>query len=68
MSRAPGTLVVDSADFGVREEALHCRALEVGHARGRLGHVEVAVPVRPSDGQEVLQGGGSEMREMNELV
>ena len=63
MSRAPGTLVVDTADLRVREVALHCGALEVGHLGGRLGHVEVAVPVRPSDGQQVLQGRRSEMRE-----
>ena len=67
MSCAPRTLVVDTAHLGVRIVALHCRALEVGHCRGRLGHVEAAVPVRTSDGQEVLQSGRSEMREMRDV-
>ena len=62
MSRPPRTLVVDTAHLGVREVTLHCRALEVRHLGGRLGHVEVAVPVRTRDGQQVLQGGRSEMR------
>ena len=62
MSRPSRTLVVDTAHLGVREVTLHCRALEVRHLGGRLGHMEVAVPVRTRDGQQVLQGGRSEMR------
>ena len=66
VGRPSGTLVVDTADLRVREMSLLCRALEVRHRGGRLGHVEVAVPVSTSDGQQVFQGGRSEMREREE--
>ena len=58
VGHAPRALVVDVAGLGVGVVALHRRAREVRGLRGRLGHVEVGVPVLAGDGQQVLQSRG----------
>ena len=56
-----GTLVVHLAGVGITEMTLWGRTLEVGHFRGRLGDVKVAVPVSSGYGQEIFQSRRSEM-------
>ena len=56
---APRALVIDVAHLGVRVVALGSRTREVGGCGGRLGDVEVGVPVWASNVQQVLQGRGS---------
>ena len=63
--RSPlGALVVNVTGLRVTEMTLGRRTLEVGHGGGRLGDVEVTVPVSTGYGQEILECRRSEMRDM----
>ena len=67
MGGASCALVVDVADLGVGVVTLRSGTGEVRGCGGRLGDMEVGVPVWTSNAQQVLKGRGSRKRIDGEL-